>query len=86
MLFNNLKNLMERNLRIVLKKDLISVKLKMKRRNGKNKNHNSKDYVNLLRKSLEIKLKKFNLDKDLKIHHVFLLQVNMDGLLTWKES
>lgn len=76
---------MERNLRIVPKKDLILVKLKMKRRNGKNKSQPTKDYVNSSRKFLETKLKKFNLDKDLKIHHVFLLQVNMDGLLTWKE-
>lgn len=44
-----------------------------------------KDYANLLKKYQEIKLKKFNQDKDQNNHHVYWLQVNMDGQLIWKE-
>lgn len=64
--FNNWKSLMERNSRIAQRKDLILIKLKMKRSHLKNKRHLMKDFANSSRKFLETKLKRSNLVKDWK--------------------
>lgn len=61
---NNLKILMVIKSKIVLKKELNLIRLKMKRRNSKNKNLPLKDSANSVKKFWEIRLRKFKLDKD----------------------
>lgn len=51
MLSNNLKILMEKNLRVAQRKDLNLNKLKKKRNHSKNLNQVMKDFANLLKKS-----------------------------------
>jgi len=51
MLSNNLKNMMEKNSRIVPKKDYILMKMMMPRKNSKNKKQILNPSVKLLKKS-----------------------------------
>lgn len=61
---NNLKILMVIKSKTVLKKESNLIRLKMKRRNSKNKNLPLKDFANSVKKFWETKLRKFKLDKD----------------------
>jgi hypothetical protein len=56
-LFNSLKNLKERNSKIVLKKELNSIRLKMRKSNRRNLKQNLNHFVNTSKKSLETKLR-----------------------------
>ncbi len=68
--FNNSKILKDINSETPPKKDSNSTKVKMKRKNYKNKKLHLKDFVNYANKFLLIKLKKFKYLKDLMNHHV----------------
>jgi hypothetical protein len=61
---------MDINLETHPNKDFNLTKLKIKKRNYKNKKLHSKDFVNYAKKFLDKKLKKFKSVKDLMNHHV----------------
>lgn len=67
---NNSKILKDINSETPPKKDSNSTKVKMKRKNYKNKKLHLKDFANYANKFLVIKLKKFKYLKDLMNHHV----------------
>lgn len=77
---------MDISLKIAPKKDLNLIAMKMKRRKLKSKKLHSRVFASFAKKFLEIRSRKFKLDKDLVNHHVPLSLENTDGLLIWRES
>ena len=71
MLFNNLRNSMERNLKTAQKKDWNLNKQRMKRSHSKKRKQPLNPFANILRKSLGIKLKRLLLVHVLMNLHVF---------------
>lgn len=86
MLFNNLKTLMDINLKTAPKKVSNSTKLKMRKRNSKNKKLLSKVFANSSRKFWETKSRRFKLVKGFTNHPALWLLENTDGQQTWRES
>lgn len=86
MLFNNLKTFMDINLKTAPKKVSNSTKLKMRKRNSKNKKLLSKVFANSSRKFWETKSRRFKLVKGFTNHPALWLLENTDGQQTWRES
>ncbi len=83
---NNSRITMDTSSETLLKKDLISIKPKMKRKNLKNKRPHLKDFANSAKKFSQKKSKKFKSQPDSTNHHAPWSPVNTDGQPTWKES